>query len=108
MFMHNVIMANKESITHMFQMDGYMTGQKIMSFKKMMDDIMYFCSHIIQKLILLFGSTPIAGILLGVYLSRAIPQSHSLLFFLRVSMAILVGTLVFHTALEKIGIPLSW
>ncbi|XP_031416554.1 glucose-6-phosphatase 3, partial [Clupea harengus] len=50
----------------------------------------------------------LAGVLLGVYLSRSVPESHSLLFFLRISAGLLVGTLVFHTALEKMGIPLSW
>ncbi|KAL2078657.1 hypothetical protein ACEWY4_026342 [Coilia grayii] len=50
----------------------------------------------------------LTGVVLGVYLSRYIPESHSLLFFLRISASVLVGTLVLHTALEKIGIPLSW
>lgn len=50
----------------------------------------------------------LTGVVLGIYMSRTIPESHSLLFFLRVSMALLVGTLVLHTVLEKIGIPLSW
>ncbi|XP_076153922.1 glucose-6-phosphatase 3 [Alosa pseudoharengus] len=50
----------------------------------------------------------LTGIVLGVYLSRSIPKSQSLLFYLRISMGILVGTLVLHTALEKAGIPLSW
>lgn len=49
----------------------------------------------------------VTGILLGVYLSRTVPDSNSLAF-LRVSACLLVGTLVFHSALERMGVPLSW
>lgn len=50
----------------------------------------------------------LAGVLLGVFLNRTVPEDRSLLFFFRFSLTLLFGALLMHGALQKIGVDLSW
>ncbi|XP_016102047.1 glucose-6-phosphatase 3 [Sinocyclocheilus grahami] len=50
----------------------------------------------------------LAGVLLGVFLNRTVPECRPLLFFFRFSLTLLLGALLMHGALQKIGVDLSW
>lgn len=47
----------------------------------------------------------VLGFILGIILSRRVPQGRSLLF---ISIVLLLGTVTLHTALQRLGINLSW
>ncbi|KAK1794292.1 hypothetical protein P4O66_011178, partial [Electrophorus voltai] len=50
----------------------------------------------------------LAGLILGVFLNRTVPECRPLLFHVRTSMGLLLGTLIIHALLEKAGLNLSW
>ncbi|CAJ1080088.1 glucose-6-phosphatase 3 [Xyrichtys novacula] len=50
----------------------------------------------------------ITGIILGVILSRRVPEGRPLLFFFGLSFGLLLGTVLLHDGLRKLGINLSW
>lgn len=50
----------------------------------------------------------ITGFILGVVLSRRVPEGRSLLFFFSFSMGLLLGTLLLHAGLQQLGVDLSW
>lgn len=49
-----------------------------------------------------------SGFILGVVLSRRVPEGRPLLFFFSFSIGLLLGTLILHTGLQWLGIDLSW
>ncbi|XP_043086903.1 glucose-6-phosphatase 3 [Puntigrus tetrazona] len=50
----------------------------------------------------------LTGVFLGVVLERSVPEHRPLSFFFLVSVALVLGALVTHGALQKIGVDLSW
>ncbi|KAJ4948889.1 hypothetical protein JOQ06_020411 [Pogonophryne albipinna] len=50
----------------------------------------------------------ITGFILGVVLSRRVPEGRPLLFFFSFSMGLLLGTLLLHAGLQQLGLDLSW
>ncbi|XP_076856888.1 glucose-6-phosphatase 3 [Brachyhypopomus gauderio] len=50
----------------------------------------------------------LAGLILGVFLNRTVPERRPLLFYLCTSMSVLLGSLMIHAWLEKAGMNLSW
>ncbi|XP_046887858.1 glucose-6-phosphatase 3 [Hypomesus transpacificus] len=50
----------------------------------------------------------LTGLILGVILSRRVPEHRPLRFYVCCSLGLLIGTLLFHTALGQLGINLSW
>ncbi|XP_066520348.1 glucose-6-phosphatase 3 [Hoplias malabaricus] len=50
----------------------------------------------------------LAGVILGVFLNRTVPEQRLLVFFLVSSMVLLLGALLVYAGLEKIGIDVSW
>ncbi|XP_062859664.1 glucose-6-phosphatase 3 [Trichomycterus rosablanca] len=50
----------------------------------------------------------LAGVTLGVFLNRKLPERCPQFFLLCSSMAMLLGALIMHAGLEKVGINLSW
>uniref|UniRef100_A0A8C2JNI5 Glucose-6-phosphatase n=1 Tax=Cyprinus carpio TaxID=7962 RepID=A0A8C2JNI5_CYPCA len=50
----------------------------------------------------------LAGVFLGIFLNRTVPECRPLLFFFRFSLALLLGALLMHGALQNIGVDLSW
>ncbi|XP_029933049.1 glucose-6-phosphatase 3 [Myripristis murdjan] len=53
-------------------------------------------------------SGTVAGLVLGVVLSRRVPEGRPLLFFVCCSMGLLLGALLLHAGLEQLGVNLSW
>lgn len=49
-----------------------------------------------------------SGFILGMVLSRRVPEGRPLLFFFSFSIGLLLGTLILHTGLQWLGIDLSW
>lgn len=50
----------------------------------------------------------ITGLILGVVLGQRVPEDRPLLFFCRISFGLLLGTILFHVALQQIGVDFSW
>lgn len=50
----------------------------------------------------------ITGFILGVVLSRRVPQGRPLLFFFSLSFGLLLSTLLLHAGMKQLGIDLSW
>lgn len=50
----------------------------------------------------------ITGLILGVVLGQRVPEACTLLFFCKISFGLLLGTFLFHGALQQIGVDLSW
>nr|XP_046234279.1 glucose-6-phosphatase 3 [Scatophagus argus] len=50
----------------------------------------------------------ITGFILGIVLSRRVPEGRPLLFFFSFSIGLLLGTLLLHAGLQWLGIDLSW
>lgn len=50
----------------------------------------------------------LSGFILGVVLSRRVPEGRPLLFFFSVSFGLLFGTLMLHAGLQWVGVDLSW
>lgn len=50
----------------------------------------------------------ITGLILGIVLSRKVPEGRPLLFFFSISFGLLFGTLLLHSGLQWLGINLSW
>ncbi|XP_035468288.2 glucose-6-phosphatase 3 [Scophthalmus maximus] len=50
----------------------------------------------------------ITGFILGVVLNRRVPEGRPLLFFFGCSVAMVLGALLLHAALQQLGIDLSW
>ncbi|KAM7370552.1 hypothetical protein PAMP_010087 [Pampus punctatissimus] len=50
----------------------------------------------------------ITGFILGVVLSRRVPEGRPLLFFFSFSMGLLLSALMLHAGLQQLGIDLSW
>lgn len=50
----------------------------------------------------------ITGFILGVILSRRVPERRPLVFFFKISLGLLITALVLHTGLQQMGINLSW
>lgn len=50
----------------------------------------------------------ITGLSLGVVLGQRVPEGRPLLFFCRISLGLMLGTVLFHVALQQIGVDLSW
>lgn len=49
-----------------------------------------------------------AGLILGIALSRRVPEGRPLVFFFSFSFGLLFGTLTLHAGLQWLGIDLSW
>nr|XP_040033309.1 glucose-6-phosphatase 3 [Gasterosteus aculeatus aculeatus] len=50
----------------------------------------------------------ITGFILGIFLSRRVPEGRPLLFFFSLSVGLLLGTVMLHAGLRQLGIDLSW
>ncbi|KAK2820641.1 hypothetical protein Q5P01_023600 [Channa striata] len=50
----------------------------------------------------------ITGVILGIVLSRRVPEGRPLLFFFGFSIGILIGSLMLQAGLQQLGIDLSW
>uniref|UniRef100_A0A8C6WIV0 Glucose-6-phosphatase 3 n=1 Tax=Neogobius melanostomus TaxID=47308 RepID=A0A8C6WIV0_9GOBI len=50
----------------------------------------------------------ITGLILGVVLGQRVPEGRSLLFFCKISFGLLLSTVLFHVALQQIGVDFSW
>ncbi|KPP62054.1 hypothetical protein Z043_119787 [Scleropages formosus] len=50
----------------------------------------------------------LTGIVIGVILNHRVPDLRPLSFFVHISMGLLLGALLFHAALERCGVNLSW
>lgn len=50
----------------------------------------------------------ITGLIIGVVLGQRVPGDRPLLFFCKISFGLLFGTILFHVALQQIGVDLSW
>lgn len=50
----------------------------------------------------------ITGLIIGIVLGQRVPGGHPLLFFCKISFGLLFGTILFHVALQQIGVDLSW
>lgn len=50
----------------------------------------------------------LSGFILGIVLSRRVPEGRPLLFFFTFSIGLLLSTLMLHAGLQQMGIDLSW
>ncbi|XP_057682360.1 glucose-6-phosphatase 3 isoform X2 [Corythoichthys intestinalis] len=50
----------------------------------------------------------IAGLLLGIYLLRRVPERRPLQFFMALTSSLMIGTLALNAALRTMGVDLSW